>query len=143
MYDTVLIAVDGSDAASHAASQAIELAQLSSAVLHVLHVVEMEPTYTKQGSVILEQERDSEERSAFGEQLTNEIAQQATESGVDVVTKVSSGTPAFVIADYADDIGVDVIVLGYQGRSGLKERVIGSTTERVIRMADTSVLTVH
>lgn len=52
------------------------------------------------------------------------------------------GDPAAEIARYAADAGVDVIVIGTHGRTGVDRLVMGSVAERVMREAPCSVLVV-
>jgi nucleotide-binding universal stress UspA family protein len=52
------------------------------------------------------------------------------------------GDPASEIARYAADAGIDVIVIGTRGRTGVDRLVLGSVAERVMREAPCSVLVV-
>jgi nucleotide-binding universal stress UspA family protein len=52
------------------------------------------------------------------------------------------GDPAGEIARYAADAGVDVIVIGTHGRTGVDRLVMGSVAEKVMREAPCSVLVV-
>jgi len=52
------------------------------------------------------------------------------------------GDPATEIARYAADAGIDVIVIGTHGRTGVDRPVLGSVAERVMREAPCSVLVV-
>jgi nucleotide-binding universal stress UspA family protein len=52
------------------------------------------------------------------------------------------GDPASEIARYATDAGIDVIVIGTRGRTGVDRLVLGSVAERVMREAPCSVLVV-
>lgn len=52
------------------------------------------------------------------------------------------GDPATEIARYAADAGIDVIVIGTRGRTGVDRLVLGSVAERVMREAPCSVLVV-
>jgi nucleotide-binding universal stress UspA family protein len=52
------------------------------------------------------------------------------------------GDPAAEIARYAADAGIDVIVIGTRGRTGVDRLVLGSVAERVMREAPCSVLVV-
>ena len=54
-----------------------------------------------------------------------------------------TGDPAAAIARLAGSEGVDLIVMGTHGRSGLLQVLIGSTAERVIRTSPCPVLTVR
>jgi nucleotide-binding universal stress UspA family protein len=52
------------------------------------------------------------------------------------------GDPAAEIARFAADAGIDVIVIGTHGRTGVDRLVMGSVAERVMREAPCSVLVV-
>jgi len=52
------------------------------------------------------------------------------------------GDPAAEIARYAADAGIDVIVIGTHGRTGVDRLVMGSVAEKVTREAPCSVLVV-
>ncbi len=52
------------------------------------------------------------------------------------------GDPATEIARFAADAGIDVIVIGTHGRTGVDRLVIGSVAEKVMREAPCSVLVV-
>src|SRR4051812_23317429 len=52
------------------------------------------------------------------------------------------GDPAAEISRYAADVGIDVIVIGTHGRTGVDRLVMGSVAERVMREAPCSVLVV-
>ena len=62
--------------------------------------------------------------------------------GVRVVTATAGGDPAREIVRYATRQGVDLIVLGAHGRSGVSRMLLGSVAERVARTAPCPVLTV-
>lgn len=61
-------------------------------------------------------------------------------AGVPSERVVLEGYPHDAIAEYAADNGVDLVVVGASGRSGVAEHLLGSTTERVARTVETSVL---
>lgn len=52
------------------------------------------------------------------------------------------GDPASEIVRYAADAGIDVIVIGTHGRTGVDRLVMGSVAEKVMREAPCSVLVV-
>lgn len=62
--------------------------------------------------------------------------------GVTVVTATAGGDPAREIVKYATRHGIDLIVLGTHGRSGVSRVLLGSVSERVARTAPCPVLTV-
>jgi len=57
----------------------------------------------------------------------------------DIVCKVITGKPGVQIANYADENGIELIIMGSQA-PGATDYVLGSTTARVVRRAKCSVL---
>ena len=55
---------------------------------------------------------------------------------------ISIGPSAVAIAQYADEQGVDQIVMGRQGQSGLQTRLLGSVVNKVLHLAECPVLLV-
>jgi nucleotide-binding universal stress UspA family protein len=53
---------------------------------------------------------------------------------------ISVGTPAEAIAQYADEQGVDQIVMGRQGQGAVKTLLLGSVVNKVLHLADCPVL---
>jgi len=76
-----------------------------------------------------------------GEQIVEGASEQL--GGVDVTTTVRAGYPHEVILDYAETEGIDLIVMGTHGRTGLDRYLIGSVTEKVVRLSDVPVLSVR
>jgi nucleotide-binding universal stress UspA family protein len=122
MFDRLLIATDGSDCARRAAKYGLELAARYDAGVDVVSVY-----------------RGDE---AQGQATLDDIADLAADVGVAVDTELLSGKPAKSIVDYAADAGADLVVVGRRGRSGVRERLLGSITERVLRRSGPPVLTV-
>jgi nucleotide-binding universal stress UspA family protein len=65
------------------------------------------------------------------------------ESGQDTAIRVLSGHPASEILNFIELEGVDLVVMGTHGLTGLAHFFLGSTAEKVVRRASCSVLTVH
>lgn len=58
----------------------------------------------------------------------------------DVKTIIREGDPGLMIADYADDLQADLIVMPSHGYHGVKRLLLGSVAERVLRHAKCPVL---
>lgn len=138
MYDDILIPTDGSDGTARAVEHALHVARSESATLHVLHVVDTSVAALDSHSRSL-----ADELEAAGRSSVDEVRDRALDVGVHAVTTVRDGEPYREILDYADENGIDLIVLGTHGRTGLPRTVLGSVTERVVRLADVPVLTVR
>lgn len=139
MYNTILVPTDGSTAAETAAETALALAQRFDASLHGITVAELDdfPADVKPDV--------ADELTQQGEATLATIADQATEAEVAATTNVIETTEPIhqAIIDYATDHDADLIVMGTQGRTGLNRLVLGSVTERTLRISPIPVLTVH
>jgi nucleotide-binding universal stress UspA family protein len=122
MFDRLLVAVDGSEGARRAAKYGLELAAAYDAAVDVVAVY---------GG-------DAED----GQAILDEIAAMAADVDVTVDGELLTGKPAKAIVDHAADRRADLIVMGRRGRSGVRERLLGSITERVLRRSGPPVLAV-
>jgi len=136
MYDRILLPTDGSRSNNPAVEQAIGLAAETGAELHVLFVVEELPHAPE----LMDGEFEERLR-AIGRDTVSEIRGRADAAGIATETALRDGTPDRAIVEYADEEGIDLIVMGTHGRSGLERYLLGSVTERVVRRARTPVLT--
>jgi nucleotide-binding universal stress UspA family protein len=135
MYDRILVATDGSETAATAVDGAIRLADRFGADLHAIHVTPPDDGGPPPGSP---EEIDPDA-------LFEELTARAAEHGVPVSTAVqpNESGAARVIVDHAEARDVDLLVMGTQGRTGLNRFVLGSVTERTLRIASVPVLTVR
>lgn len=134
-YDDVLVSTDGSDPAERAATHALDLAEWYGADLHVLYVVDT-TTYgfdDVPGSIV-GLLKDG------GRNAVESIATEGRERPLSVQTDVVRGTPHETIREYAAGVDADAIAMGTRGRTPETDRLLGSTTGRVVRRAGTPVL---
>ncbi|QFU83118.1 universal stress protein [Natronorubrum aibiense] len=129
MYDDVLIATDGSDIATDAATVGISIAQAFDATVHALSVVE-------------DGRGDAAKRSEQREADADAVATEAVDAGCAAESVVQTGRPASEILSYVDEADADAIVVGTHGRTGLRQALLGSVALEVIRDARQPVLTV-
>jgi len=139
MYDRVLIPTDGSTASEGAIEHAIDLAKQYGATLHALYVVDS-GTYSS-----LEAAADvvADELRAEGSEAVEAIAARAEDGGVTAETAIETGVVHKSIVDYVDREGIDLVVMGTHGRTGVDRFLLGSVAEKVIRTADAPVMTVR
>lgn len=147
MYENILIPTDGSSTANVAVDHAVDLAAKYDARLHALYVVDIDAVNFGLGT----EQVDRIRQGNFGEMTdlkekadaaTGTVASAAADHGVDVHEEVRIGTPHEVIAGYADNNDIDLVVMGSHGRSGVKRALLGSVTERVLRSTHRPVLVV-
>jgi len=141
----VLFTTDFSDPADSALDDAIRIAAEFGADLLMIHVVtigDQDPANPDWAfPVIPAQHIDDVERAAVGELESRE---KGTPERVAVATRVVRGfDPAVEIARVASQEQADLIVMATHGHTGLMHALLGSTTGKVIRLADCPVWTVR
>jgi nucleotide-binding universal stress UspA family protein len=123
---------------------AADLAQRFGAELVLLHAYPI-PGYTfPDGSVVASPKMMQE----LAEQTERHLGEWRADAerlvgAPRVGTEKAVGEPAAEIVSYARSSGVDLLVLGTHGRTGLEHALMGSVAERVVRKAHCPVLTVR
>jgi nucleotide-binding universal stress UspA family protein len=74
--------------------------------------------------------------------LLEDLIKQEKPPGVEIEALVVEGNPFRTIVEIAEERGMDIIVLNLQSKSMLERALLGSTAERVVRLARTPVLAV-
>lgn len=138
---TVLVATDFSPCAKEAVIGAAQIAKKHGAAVHVAHALDTPiPMFTPYDVAIppgvIEQARASATESL------EKTRQQIEAEGLTVEAHLTEGPAAVGITRLAEELGVDLIVVGTRGHTGLKHVMLGSVAERTIRLAPCSVLAV-
>ncbi|WP_049987060.1 universal stress protein [Halobellus rufus] len=141
MYDDVLVPTDGSDGTMQALEHALDIASTRDATIHALSVMDRR-LYLAAGDDQKAELKETMEADA--QSAVERVAEAADEAGVDFTTTVRDGIPYREILEYAEDNGIDLIVMGTHGRSG-KDKLanLGSVTERVVENTDKPILVVR
>jgi nucleotide-binding universal stress UspA family protein len=139
VYERVLFPTDVGDPPERALETALDLAERYDAELHVLTVVDTRRVATdvETGPALEQAERTG---SATVENLVERLRERGHEGAVGTVVH---GRPHDGILSYAENHDVDLIVMGTHGRTGLDRYLVGSVTEKVVRLSDVPVLTVR
>ena len=135
--NNVVVPIDFSDLSTRALGQAKTIVGEMSG-LHVVHALPPIP-YGEPGimtGMITEQTRVDNAKKAL-EEVIDELGATGAQA---VVLSELAGNAAWAIAQYADNVNADLIVLPSHGRTGLARIAIGSVAERVVRFAHCPVL---
>jgi nucleotide-binding universal stress UspA family protein len=145
MFRSIVVGTDGSDTATQAVRQAVDLAGAVGAKL------ELVSAYAP-----VSQQRLSEERRQAPEDLQwainpredvettlEEAAKIARETGVPVELYARQGDPADAILDVAEEQEADLIIVGNKGMTGAKRFLLGSVPNKVSHHAPCSVLIIR
>ena len=135
--ENILIAVDGSRDSDFALEQAFSMANTCNSKLYAITVID---TYPKQieGTPGMKEQMEKEAQS-----LLQTVEAKANEKNIPVETVAHWGRhPHEAIIRESKDKGIDLIVLGTHGRTGLKKFFLGSVAQKVVGYARCPVMVV-
>ncbi len=144
-FSTILVGIDGSESSIDAADYAIEMAKKDGAQVIALTVNRIPlSSYglaTPQDEV--KQSKENEEMQEFKEWL-DKISQNAKQNSVQLKKEIinSQMSVEAAIVEYAESEGVDLIVIGTRGNSGIKNMLLGSIASGVVKYATCPVMVV-
>jgi len=140
----IVAAVDFSNATAGVVEMAASLANAFGAELHLLHVVEPEPTYTAYGFT----PDEFPAMHAFQEEAKRRATRKLEELLVTVpavpaaVTQLVEGSPLHSVLDYVKTSEADLVVLGSHGHGVVASLLLGSVAEGMVRKAAVPTLVV-
>lgn len=141
-FSKVLVPIDFSAHSTEAIRVAADLARRFEARVTLLHVYEPLVYGLPDGFVLTPANKIDELLGAIDAQLDS-ARQQAIDAGAaEVDAKRLEGAAAAQIVEFAARGAFDLIVMGTHGRTGISHFLMGSTAERVVRLAPCPVLTV-
>ncbi|HLM85673.1 MAG TPA: universal stress protein [Solirubrobacteraceae bacterium] len=123
MFNTIVVGTDGSDTATQAVREAVDMAKAVGATLELVSA-----------SAAVSEELEASLADAA------EIARAA---GVGVNTHAREGDPADAILAVAEERGADVVIVGNKGMTGAKRFLLGSVPDKISHHAPCSVMIVR
>ncbi len=147
MYQKILVPLDGSEMAECVLPHVEAIAQGCGA-RSVLFVRTADPVPIPTGGEELAFGADTwrqieAEHRATASKYLEHLVERVKYAGIEVSSEVLTGRPADSIADFADQNGVDLIIIATHGRSGVSRWVMGSVADRVLRSACVPVMMVR
>lgn len=142
----ILVPCDFSEAFKNAYKFALDLAALSGGEILVLKVIDLpflyenaagtEPYYVSPMTILTEIIEDA--KTDFE---TMQLTYGTTNSNVSF--QVEKGSLTQSILRIIDEYAIDLVVMGTQGVSGMRELFIGSNTEKIVRKSPVPVFAIH
>ena len=145
MFTRILVPTDFSEPSEAALDYARALAGKFGASLHVLHVFDAPfaaGAVSPEGFIA----ESPEVHARLFEDAKNRLQRRVTATDrhrYGAKTEIVTGSSPESIVNYAKERGMDLIVMGTHGRSGLAQLLIGSVAEKVVRTAPCPVMTVR
>lgn len=152
MFKRILWATDFSEHATHARAWAIQCAQCSGGKLFALAVADVTdvpvlsavvtPEVSQTKLAQAEDWAEAELAQAVRERLAKDVV-EIQAAGVEVRPIVRIGPPWREIVAAAEELDINMIVLGAHGKHGLKALLLGNTVENVTRRAPCPVMIIR
>lgn len=140
VYQKILVATDGSESVKKAVQMGVEIAKLSGANVYAVYVI-APGAYSA---------RDFGWEKALrnflhsqGEKAVTFVGDLGKSQGVKVEPVLLEGNPADRILEFAEKEGIELIVMGTLGRTGLDKFLLGSVAEKVVRHSKIPVMVVR
>jgi nucleotide-binding universal stress UspA family protein len=124
----VLLATDGSESAKKAEIAALRISKSYNIRMAALFVVNV-PSTSEQAEII-----------KYGEKVLDEVFEDGKKMGVEVQKILKLGSPSETILNVSKSLKVHTIVVGSEGKKGIKRVLLGSVAENVVRNAECTVL---
>ena len=145
MFKSIVVGTDGSDTATQAVRQAIDLAGSVDARLELVSAYEPVPAQR-----LREERREAPEDLQWAISPREDVdatleaaADLARAAGVEVNIYARQGDPADAILDVAEERDADLVVVGNKGMTGAKRFLLGSVPNKVSHHAPCSVLIIR
>jgi nucleotide-binding universal stress UspA family protein len=138
MIRKMLIANDGSKGGQAALAAALDLAKRLDVGLTMICVEEL-PRFPASIDEVAEAEREA---GGVFDKVVAAAKAKALAEGAPFEAQIVAGHPVSSIVEFVQRGGYDLLVVGYMGHSALYNRIIGSTTDRLVELAPCKVLVV-
>jgi len=145
LFKTIVVGTDGSETASEAVRQAVDLAAETGARLEIVSAYEPVPRSRLRQEA--QQAPDDVQWTIHAredvEATLQEVVDAARAKELDCSTHARQGDPADAILDVAEETSADLIVVGNKGMTGAKRFLLGSVPNKVSHHAPCSVLIIR
>jgi nucleotide-binding universal stress UspA family protein len=138
----VLVPIDFTETSDKALDFGIELAQKFGASVTVMHAYEIPVIGFPDGALVATVDIATRIQDAGQKGLAAAVAAREGR-GVKLTSVLRDGPAWEEIKAVAEELGVDIIVIGTHGRRGIARALLGSVAENVIRTVKIPVLTIH
>ncbi|MBE9547685.1 MAG: universal stress protein [Proteobacteria bacterium] len=143
MFKKVLHPTDFSDVAMKAFAFVKQLKSAGAEEVVLLHVIDkrhLDAVKTYAGRDFMESKGDWKEKT---KQQLSSLEDELKESGFKVKVRVEEEIPFSAILKAEEEEGASLIVIGSHGKSNIREMLLGSVSEKVVRKAKNPVLVVR
>jgi len=141
MFNTILIAVDGSEVSKKALEAALEEARVWKSELNAVYVIETGGFENIPADSTMEVVYNRLE--TIGNEALKAAEEGAEKSGLNFKSFIRNGHAGEEIVKLSEEIGADLIILGSHGKSGIDRLLLGSVTDFVTKHSKVSTMVVR
>ena len=131
--------MDGSSSSWVALDEAILLAKIKKAPLHIVSVQETVHASFSRSEVLAADKTVKEEL----ESIQSKARKLAEKAGIQAQTAICVGHPAGALVEYAKKNGITLLVVGDKGHASIWGALLGTTAEKIVHTSPCSVLVVR
>jgi nucleotide-binding universal stress UspA family protein len=145
MFSSIVVGTDGSETATLAVHEAVDMAKAVGATLELVSAYAPVPEQRLRAE---RRDAPGDAQSAFNprqevEAALSDAADLAREAGVSVNTYARESDPAEAILDVAEEQNAELIIVGNRGMTGAKRFLLGSVPDKISHHAPCSVLIIR
>jgi len=145
MFDSIMVALDGSSHSDKALQSAIELAKRCNAKIVLFHALQQTPLSGNYAAMVAKAARKAYAKIAReqADEILARARKAAKAGGLEKIEQVvREGDPAKIVVKRAKKLDVDLLVVGTRGLTGIKGITLGSVAHKVTAAAHCPVLVV-
>lgn len=139
---SILVPTDFSSLSHSSLDYAKDLADNMNATIHLLHVIDNSIPFIPVKQNLNEKEISSSLEIQTQKHLSALAREIESESDVKVIGVIKHGIDYEEITKYANEFGIDLIVIATHGRTGIMHSLLGSVAEKVIQHSKCPVLVI-
>ena len=144
MFKHILVPVDGSETSLAAVDKAIGLAKAFGSTVTAIYVIDPYPFTGVGADFAYGQDQYLGAAKAEANAAVEAVAQRLTAAGLKADTRIVEAHAVWRgIADAAEAVGADLVVMGSHGRRGLEKLVLGSVTQSVLTQTQLATMVVR
>jgi nucleotide-binding universal stress UspA family protein len=139
----LLVPVDFSEQSIHAFRFALDIADRSKGTVRLLHAITLPVLHNSSLVPVAALKRDLiQELKLAAEKKFQLLIDEFNTCGIKIETCVHSGTIQSTILHIIESEDIDLVVMGTKGVTGMREWMIGSNTEKIVRTSPAPVIAV-
>lgn len=128
---SIVLATDLKPHSEKAEAYAMEYASAFDQPLHIISIITPG------------QDIDADVLREHAESRLEDMERIGSSQGLDIVKVIEYGLPAERVMNYAEECGASVIIVGTSKKSSLSRVILGSVSERIVKIAGTTVIVVR